>query len=91
MKRNIGLLLGLLALSIALIACGSENSQKEHSDDFVVVSATEEISENDSITKIKEKETGCYYLYYKGYRKGGLTQVFVEVNGASVPHCEPDS
>lgn len=92
MKKGL-LFLGLMALSATLIGCG------EITDPPVLVSSefeliardlmeSESSREEELLKTVKHAKTGCYYLIYRGVQKGGITQMFVEKNGVSVPYCE---
>ena len=86
MKRKLAVL-GLLGFA-ALFGCSQvDNTVSAGKEgEFEVVS--KESFDYNYFTKIKHKETGCYYLYVTSSQKAGLTQMFIEKDGASVPYCE---
>lgn len=79
------LTIGFVGL-LSIAACGDEGSVEagvpsgfiEVSKDYLV----------DTVTVIKHSETGCYYVSTSGVRATAITQMYVEKNGVSVPHCD---
>jgi len=82
-----------MTISVSLFACGETEEEVVPKEEFS--SSFEILSEDKlyltTIEKIKDKETGCYYLSSTGTKKAALTQMFVEKDGASVPYCEGGS
>lgn len=91
MKKRVGLFLGLLALSVTLIACSDTSVEANVPDSFEVISK-DEIGRA-YVYQIKHKVTGCHYMlsdtFFKGVESAQVTtQMFIEKNGVSVPYCE---
>lgn len=84
MKKKIGLLLGMLALSVSLIACGGNTGEASTEIDGFT-----KVSSKGDLAIYKHNETNCYYTVFSRYKVGGnITQMFIEKNNMSIPYCE---
>lgn len=88
MKRKL-VLTGFLGFTF-LFGCNQidkvEVSASEESEYEIVLN--EKLTHSEDLTQVKHRETGCHYLYYDGVQGGGLTQMFIEKDGQTVPYCE---
>lgn len=90
MKKKIGLFLGLLLVTVSLIACTGESAGAKLPDGFELL--TENRIRFTDVYITKEKSTGCLYIISVAANSssGGnsVTQMLIEKNGVSVPYCE---
>lgn len=90
MKKKIGLFLGLVAVSVSLIACSETSVEADIPSSFEILTIDE--VRFTEVYVIKEKNTGCFYVssIASSNSAGGnsITQMMIEKNGVSVPYCE---
>lgn len=80
-------LLLLIALTLVITACASEQGDASVPDGFVVVSS-DDININVEVIEIKHIDTGCHFMYVDGYKNGGLVQMYVETENGNMPYCD---
>lgn len=72
---------------------GSGNVHASLPSGFELVSE-DEISKMSTLRKLKEVETGCYYIFGRTWNGGGssvsgsIEQMFIEKDGVTVPYCD---
>ncbi|MEK4025371.1 hypothetical protein [Sporosarcina sp. FSL W7-1283] len=79
-------LIGLLVLATFFAGCSSSSVGANMPSSFEILSR--DSVHNSEVEKIRDKETGCYYLSSSGSYKAALTQMFIEKDGVSVPYCD---
>lgn len=70
------LIIGMVSSSL-LYGCGMKIvpvDKYNDTDEYDFISSSS-ISDNDEIVTLKEKDTGKIFKIYKGYNKGGITEV----------------
>lgn len=76
-KKLLSLLMcGVIGIS-CLYGCGMKIvpvDKYNDTDEYDFISSSS-ISDNDEIVTVKEKDTGKIFKIYKGYNKGGITEV----------------
>lgn len=79
--KNIKIIIKLLMIGIVssslLYGCGMKIvpvDKYNDTDEYDFISSSS-ISDNDEIVTVKEKDTGKIFKIYKGYNKGGITEV----------------
>lgn len=91
MKKKIGLFLGLIIVSVTLIACNESSAEASIPSGFEVVTQDKINKGAEHVITVKHIKTKCLYVltHTKGNGNGGgITQMFIEKDGASVPFCE---
>lgn len=81
----------IFILTLILTACGGVEDTESESitpSNFEIVSH-DVIDDNDKtdLFTVRHKETGCLYIVTDGYKSGGITQMFIEEDGVTVPYC----
>lgn len=77
----------VLAVFMLLFGCGQLN-QADAGTENEYISVSNELVGGGRVITIKNKETGCYFLMSQLSSGGGITQVFKEKNGVTVPKCD---
>ena len=91
MKKKIALFIGLLAVSVSLVACGEvsvETVEVKAPSGFTII--TSDKIRVGHATVIQHNGTRCNYTMTMGNfdTTVGIAQMFVKENGVSVPYCD---
>lgn len=87
MKRltKYALALAMLFTSTALAGCAQRQSQADQETGQPVTGYVADFGE-DGMTIWKDPETGCEYIVWASYKKGGIT---ARLNSDGSPRCRP--